>query len=513
MNGLDKGLLYQDSINSALWATCNSFRGIVSVDTYRGLILSMLFLKYISDVWQDRYGNFEAEYEGNKELIEDETRNVRFFLPSMANFYNLYLHRQEPGNGDRIDRALHSLEEVNNAQLKGDGISVFQYLSFNTDELGEENQKNAILCRLLEDFAKPDLNLKPSRVGARDVISNAFEFLMKNFAASGERKAGDFYTPPEVSNLLAELLDPQPGDRICDPACGSGSLLLKLGKKVVANHNSEEYALYGQEVLGNIWSIARMNMLLHGENNHTIEWGDTIRNPKLLYKNDDLLLFDVVAASLPFSLNKWGYDEAKRDKYGCFRRGLPPKSKGIYAFILHMLATLKPKTGRMGVVVPHGVLFRGLSEGKIRKKLIEENLLDAVIGLPAKLFYGTSIPVVILVFKMAKTDNSVLFIDASREFKAGKYQNVLSDENITKILVTYRNRASRVQYAYLSSLEEIKENDYNLNIPLYVDFFKEKEQINLMAERAERELLMAQLTELEGEMAKYMDELGYGENI
>ena len=221
------------------------------------------------------------------------------------------------------------------------------------------------------------------------------------------------------------------------------------------------------------------------------------------------MLFDVVAASLPFSLNKWGYDEAKRDKYGRFRRGLPPKSKGIYAFILHMLATLKPKTGRMGVVVPHGVLFRGLSEGRIRKKLIEENLLDAVIGLPAKLFYGTSIPVAILVFKMAKTDNSVLFIDASREFKAGKYQNVLTDENITKILVTYRNRASRAQYAYLASLEELDENDYNLNIPLYVDSYKEKERINLMDELAERKHLMAQLTVLESKMVKFMDELDY----
>ena len=509
MNGLDKGLHHQDSINTALWAACNSFRGIVSVDTYRGLILSMLFLKYISDIWQDRYGDYEAEYDGNQELSEVEIRNVSFSLPFKADFYNLYQHRHEPGNGERIDRALHSLEEVNRAQLKGDGISVFQYLSFNTDELGEENQKNAILCRLLEDFAKPDLNLKPNRVGARDVIGNAFEFLMKNFAASGERKAGDFYTPPEVSNLLAELLDPQPGDRICDPACGSGSMLLEFGKKVITNHKSKEYALYGQEVLGGIWSIAKMNLLLHGEDNHTIEWGDTIQNPKLLDKNRALLLFDVVAASLPFSLNKWEYDEAKRDKYGRFHRGLPPKSKGIYAFILHMLATLKPNTGRMGVVVPHGVLFRGLSEGRIRKKLIEENLLDAVIGLPAKLFYGTSIPVVILVLKMAKTDNSVLFIDSSHEFKGGKYQNQLTDENIAKIVATYRDRVSTHKYAYLASLEELNENEYNLNIPLYVDSYKEKEQIDLMDELAERKHLMAQLTVLESKMVKFMDELDY----
>ena len=467
----------------------------------------MLFLKYLSDVWQDRYGDYEAEYDGNQELIEDEIRNVSFSLPFKADFYNLYQHRHEPGNGERIDRALHRLEEVNSAQLKGDGISMFQYLSFNSNELGEENQKNAILCRLLEDFAKPDLNLKPSRVGALDVIGNAFEFLIKNFAASPERKAGDFYTPPEVSNLIAELLDPQPRDRICDPACGSGSLLLKLGKKIVTNHKSKEYALYGQEVLGGIWSIAKMNLFLHVEDNHTIELGDTIRNPTLLDKNDDLLLFDVVAASLPFSLNKWGYDKAKPDEYGRFHRGLPPKSKGIYAFILHMLATLKPKTGRMGVVVPHGVLFRGLSEGRIRKKLIEENLLDAVIGLPAKLFYGSSIPVVVLVFKMDKIDNCVLFIDASREFKTGKYQNQLTDENIDKIVATYRDRVSTHKYAYLASLEELDGNDYNLNIPLYVDFFEEKEQIDLITELAERKHLMAQLTELEIKMAKYMDKL------
>ena len=167
----------------------------------------------------------------------------------------------------------------------------------------------------------------------------------------------------------------------------------------------------------------------------------------------------------------------------------------------------------MGIVVPHGVLFRGLSEGSIRKKLIEENLLDAVIGLPVKLFYGTRIPVVILVFKMAKTDNSVLFIDASHEFKGGKYQNRLTDENIAKIVATYRDRVSTHKYAYLASLEELDENDYNLNIPLYVDSYKEKEQIDLMAERAEREHLMAQLIELESEMVIFMDELGYGENI
>lgn len=505
----------QDTINKALWNACDTFRGTVSADTYKDFILTTLFLKYISDVWQDHYDQYQAEHGDVPELIEELMKNERFVLPRDASFYALYERRYEPGNGERIDQALHAIEEANGTKLKDAGKSVFQDISFNTDKLGEEKQKNDILRHLLEEFAKPELNLKPSRVGSLDVIGNAYEYLIKNFAASGGQKAGEFYTPPEVSDLMAELLDPQPGDSICDPACGSGSLLMKCGRKVVANHGSKQYALYGQEAIGSTWSLAKMNMFLHGEDNHKIEWGDTIRNPKLLDKNGDLLLFDIVTANPPFSLDKWGYDDAANDKFGRFRRGLPPKTKGDYAFILHMIETLKPGSssklgGRMGVVVPHGVLFRGSSEGKIRKQLIDENLLDAVIGLPEKLFYGTGIPAAILVFKKNKDNERVLFIDASREFKSGKNQNQLSDDNIQKIVDVYRARESVDKYAYLAPLEEIQENDYNLNIPRYVDTFEEEEEIDLMAVRAERMKLKAELDALEDQMAKYLEELGYG---
>ncbi|MEY0756355.1 type I restriction-modification system subunit M [Providencia stuartii] len=499
----------QDSINKALWNACDTFRGTISADTYKDFILTMLFLKYISDVWQDHYDGYKAEYGDEPELIEEMMKNERFVLPKAASFYALYERRHEPGNGERIDQALHAIEETNGTKLKDAGKSVFQDISFNTDKLGEEKQKNTILRHLLEDFAKPELNLKPSRVGTLDVIGNAYEYLIKNFAASGGQKAGEFYTPPEVSDLIAELLDPQSGDSICDPACGSASLLMKCGSKVRKNYGSKNYALYGQEAIGSTWSLAKMNMFLHGEDNHKIEWGDTIRNPKLLDKNGDLMLFDIVTANPPFSLDKWGHDEAEHDKFSRFRRGIPPKTKGDYAFILHMIETLKPKTGRMGVVVPHGVLFRGSSEGKIRQKLIDENLLDAVIGLPEKLFYGTGIPAAILIFKKEKVDNNVLFIDASREFKSGKNQNQLSEENIAKIVATYKAGENVDKYAYLASLKEIQENDYNLNIPRYVDTFEEEEEIDLMAVRAEREQLKAQLTELEIEMAKYLEELEY----
>lgn len=499
----------QDTVNKALWSACDVFRGTVSADTYKDYILTMLFLKYISDVWQDHYDNYKNEYGDEPELIEEMMKNERFVLPRESNFYTLLERRFEPGNGERIDMALHALEEANGTKLKDLGKSVFQDISFNTDKLGEEKQKNTILKDLLEVFAVPELNLKPSRVGSLDVIGNGYEFLIKNFAASGGQKAGEFYTPPEVSDLIAELLDPQKGDSICDPACGSGSLLMKCGRKVVANHNSKEYALYGQEAIGSTWSLAKMNMFLHGEDNHRIEWGDTIRNPKLLDKNGDLMLFDIVTANPPFSLDKWGYEQAENDKFDRFRRGLPPKTKGDYAFISHMIETLKLVTGRMGVVVPHGVLFRGSSEGKIREKLINENLLDAVIGLPEKLFYGTGIPAAILIFKKQKSDNSVLFIDASREFKSGKNQNNLTEDNIAKIIETYRARKSVDKYAYLATLQEVKDNDYNLNIPRYVDTFEEEAEIDLVAVRAEREQLKTQLAELEIQMAKYLEELDY----
>lgn len=522
MNANDK--INQDSINKALWAACDVFRGTISADTYKDFILTMLFLKYISDVWQDHYDGYKAEYGDNPELIAEMLKNERFVLPEMeikndkgeitekyqANFYNLYARRHEPKNGERIDQALHAIEEANGTKLKDAGKSVFQDISFNTDKLGEEKQKNTILRTLMEVFGKDELNLKPSRVGTLDVIGNAYEYLIKNFAASGGQKAGEFYTPPEVSDLIAELLDPQPGDSICDPACGSASLLMKCGSKVRTNHNSKQYALYGQEAIGSTWSLAKMNMFLHGEDNHKIEWGDTIRNPKLLDKNGDLMLFDIVAANPPFSLDQWGHDEAEHDKYSRFRRGVPPKTKGDYAFILHMIETLKPKTGRMAVVVPHGVLFRGSTEGQIRQKLIEENLLDAVIGLPEKLFYGTGIPAAVLIFKKYKTTTDVIFIDASREFKAGKNQNLLGDDNIQKIVETYRNDQNVEKYAYVASIEELRENDYNLNIPRYVDTFEEEKEIDLMSVRAEREQLKAKLTELETEMAKYLEELGYG---
>ncbi|MCG7645076.1 type I restriction-modification system subunit M [Alteromonas sp. Cnat3-28] len=499
--------IVQSDVNKAVWAACDTFRGAISADTYKDFVLTMLFLKYISDVYRDEYNKLTEQYGDNPDLINAMMGKQRFVLPTGTNFWDLHDQRHQAGNGQRIDQALHAIEEANGGKLK----NVFQDIMFNTDKLGPEKQKNELLRHLLEDFAKATLDFRPSRIGGLDVIGNAYEYLIKHFAAGSGRSAGEFYTPPEVSDLLAAVLDPQEGDQICDPACGSGSLLMKCGAIVRKNSGSKKYALFGQEAIGSTWALAKMNMFLHGEDNHRIEWGDTIRNPLLKDKDGSgLLHFDVVTANPPFSLEKWGFEDAGNDPYGRFRRGIPPKTKGDYAFISHMIETLKPDTGRMGVVVPHGVLFRASSEGKIRQQLIEENLLDTVIGLPEKLFFGTGIPAAILIFKKHKTDNNVLFIDASREFKSGKNQNQLTPDNIQKIIHTYKARENVDKYAYLASFDEIKENDFNLNIPRYVDTFEEEAEIDLVAVRNERVQLKNELQALETEMEGYLKELGYG---
>jgi type I restriction enzyme M protein len=241
--------------------------------------------------------------------------------------------------------------------------------------------------------------------------------------------------------------------------------------------------------------------------NARIEWGDTIRNPKLL-SDDRLMKFEVVVANPPFSLDKWGADEAGADHYNRFHRGIPPKSKGDFAFISHMIETITETSGRVGVVVPHGVLFRGSTEGKIRQQLIEENLLDAVIGLPANLFFGTGIPAAILVFRKQKPDKSVVFIDASRDYVDGKNQVSLSDAHLEKIVATYKARENVDKYAYVADFDEIKENDFNLNIPRYVDTFEEEEEIDIRAVQKEIDELDAELAQVQEQMQGYLKELG-----
>jgi len=396
--------------------------------------------------------------------------------------------------------ALAGIEEANKSKLEG----VFREVDFNSEsKLGQTRDRNVRLKLILEDFADPRLDLRPSVIGEEDVIGNVYEYLLERFASDAGKKAGEFYTPGQVSKLLALLLAPKKGDTICDPSCGSGSLLIKVGRQA----DERDFALFGQEMNGTTHALCRMNMFLHGMDNFRIEWGDTLRNPRLV-ESDHLMRFDIVVANPPFSLDKWGCDEAAADPFHRYHRGVPPKSKGDYAFITHMIETAREGTGKVGVVVPHGVLFRGAAEGKIRRKLIEENLLEAVVGLPANLFFGTGIPAAILIFNKGKTQGNVLFIDAAREFKDAKNQSILTDEHLQKIVQTYQAFQTVEKYAYRATPQEIADNDFNLNIPRYVDTFEEESEIDLEGVKKEIARLENELTGVRSKMEGYLKELG-----
>jgi len=490
----------QSQINDIAWRACDTFRGVLDPADYKNYILVMVFLKYISDVWRDHREQYLKEYRGDVVRVNRRLARERFQLPEGCDFASLYELRNKSDIGERIDVALGEIEEANKEKLEG----VFREVSFNSEnKLGQTKERNARLKHLLEDFGDERLDLRPSVVGDEDVIGNVYEYLLERFASDAGKKAGEFYTPGQVSTLLARLLAPKKGDTICDPACGSGSLLIKVGRQA----DERDFALFGQESNGTTHALCRMNMFLHGMDSFRIEWGDTLRNPRLV-EHDQLMKFDIVVANPPFSLEKWGIDEALADPFHRYHRGLPPKSKGDYAFITHMIEIAREGTGRVGVVVPHGVLFRGGAEGKIRQKLIEENLLEAVIGLPANLFFGTGIPAAILLFNKGKAHGDVLFIDASREFQNAKNQNVLTEAHLGKIVKTYRAFQTVEKYAYRATPQELADNDFNLNIPRYVDTFEAEEEIDLKAVKKEIAGLEKQLVTVRAKMDGYLKELG-----
>ena len=489
----------QETINGIVWKACDTFRGKMDSSQYKDYVLTMLFVKYLSDFYKEKLEELKAKYGDNQERIQKSLSREKFKLDEKCTFEYLLKQKEAENLGEEINKILEKIEEDNKEKLEG----VFRNVDFNSETmLGRTKERNKILKHLLEDFSDSRLDLRPSMLNENDVIGDSYEYLISHFASDAGKKGGEFFTPSAVSTLLAKLVEPKEGDRIYDPTCGSGSLLIKASKEV-GNNN---FRLYGQESNGTTVSLAKMNMFLHDINDAVIEWGDTIGNP-LHLENGHLKKFDVVVANPPFSLDKWGAEHASEDKYKRFERGVPPKSKGDYAFLLHMIASLN-ENGRMGVVLPHGVLFRGASEGKIRKQLIDENLLDAVIGLPSNLFFGTSIPAVILIFKKGRENRDILFIDASREFDKDKNQNSINEKHIAKICDTYHQRKEIEKYSHIADIEEIKENDYNLNIPRYVDTFEEEEKINIEETKQNITQIENDLKEIKIKIDNYLKELG-----
>eukprot|EP00903_Cladosiphon_okamuranus_P004170 g4168.t1 len=494
----------KDEIFNVVWSACDTFRGVIDPSGYKDYILTMLFVKYLSDVRKSKVAEHTAKYKGDKIRIERALSRERFTVPEDCTFEHLYAHRDDNDIGQVINTVLEKIEDANKAKLH----NVFRNIDFNSESnLGKTRQRNQRLKTVLEDFADKKLDLRPERVGHMDIVGDVYEYLIGRFAAQAGKKAGEFYTPAEVSETLARLVAPQDGDRICDPTCGSGSLLIKASQQV----GTKNFALFGQEMNGSTWALCKMNMFLHEVDAARIEWEDTIRHPQLV-EDDALMKFDIVVANPPFSLDKWGQEMAADDRYNRFHAGIPPKSKGDWAFISHMISTALEGKGRVGVVVPHGVLFRGGQEGTIRKHMIEQNYLAGVIGLPSNLFYGAGIPAALLIFDKSRTSGAkedVFFIDASREFAQGTNQNQLRPQDMDKIVETFHKRTVIEKYSNFASFDEIQENDFNLNIPRYVDTFEPEPEIDMAEVQQDIIRIKKELIVVEAKMDGYLKELGF----
>jgi type I restriction enzyme M protein len=500
-------------LESKLWAIANELRGNMGADEFRDYILGLIFYKFLSEKVED-VANKELEADGVTfiESIEDEELISELreeLLDTLGYFIEpKYLFRKLAQRAinreviiEDLGRAFKSVEESTLGRDSEDGFAgLFEDVDLTNTKLGKTvDQKNKLISEVVKHLNEIDFKFNDVE---SDILGDAYEYLISQFASEAGKKAGEFYTPQQVSKIMAKVvsLGKIRLKNVYDPTCGSGSLLLRVSKEAKVTD------FYGQELNTTTYNLARMNMILHNVSfkDFHLEQGDTLEEP--LHKD---LKFEVVVANPPYSI-KWNADDLKLsdERFSPYGK-LAPSSKADFAFVQHMIYQLD-ENGTMAIVLPHGVLFRGASEGVIRKYLIEDkNYLDAVIGLPANMFFGTSIPTCILVFKKCREkDSNVMFIDASNEFEKVKTQNVLTDDHVHKIVDAYETRKEIEKYSRPISLDEIKENDYNLNIPRYIDTFEEEEEIDL--EEVANKILEIdeQIKDIDQEIKKFCDELG-----
>lgn len=466
-----------------LWNISNLFRGFIDSVEYRNYVLNFLFFKYLSDYSRynrNLYDDWESFIQANENGI---------YIPEYLSFESIYEQREKPDIGEIIKSTLKAIEYKNNSQLI--------FISADYAFFDDPKRKSDILKIFIEEFKNIELDpeyLNPYHLG------KLFEQILNKFVVDAGKKGADFYTPLELCRLVSKLIDPQDGQTIYDPVAGSGGLLIETAKLI----ESKNFSLYAQEQHKNAYILCKMNIFMNGMNKNIggIEWGDVITEPKFL-EEEQLMNFDITVASLLLAEKS---DRHHIKDYSRFKWGIPPKGKGDYAFISHIASSMNEDNGRAAIIIRHGVLFRGGTEKDIRRAMVEDNIIEAVIGLPPNMMYNSSIPVAILILRKNRNRDDILFIDASHEYVSDTYCNKLNTENIEKIICTYRKYETLDKYAYVATKEEVKENDFNLNIPRYVDTFEE--------ETVDTEKVMFEIKDLTYKMKKvgetldkYLEEL------
>ena len=537
----------QNKLGKALWAVANDLRGAMMADDFRDYMLSFLFWKYLSDNYlkaakKELGSDYPSESKNNPEninvctplqlwyndnmddafLFEQQMRRKIHYVIEPQYLWDNIVGLARTQSGDLLKTLQDGFKYIENESFESSFKGLFSEINLSSEKLGKSyTERNVLLCKVIKTISDQLTELSVDS----DDLGDAYEYLIGQFAAGSGQKAGEFYTPQMVSSILSKIVtldcqDPKSGkkskiNKVLDFACGSGSLLLNVRKEMGSNGIGK---IYGQEKNITTYNLARMNMLLHGvkDTEFEIHHGDTLVNDWSILSEENpakKLTFDAIVANPPFSL-RWDPKEetAKDFRFNGF--GVAPKSAADFAFLLHGLHFLSD-SGTMAIILPHGVLFRGGKEEVIRKELIRNDYIDAVIGLPANLFYSTGIPVCVIVLKKCRKNDKILFINASSDehYEKGKRQNFLREEDVEKIIDAYKSRATINRYAREVSLSEIKENGYNLNITRYVNLSKDEEIIDLKKISKELEKIEEEITRARDEHNEFLKELGLKEIV